>query len=255
MPRYKSVLPLVALLMLALAACNQPSPPPKIEFMGDASIGGYAVVDMNGNGVIDITDPPLAGAKLVVTFPSGQQLQALTEKNGLALLRFGVYNSTQVASALPMTLTMEPPSTGGYALAKPREIVSEKLNPDGQFLFTSPTTATIEYRAALPNSAHDIKESADRWAYYLKTQISRQAFTSYIKVLSLTLYTATGEYAKCAGRITWDPPSGAPEWWTPAPATTATYVKYDWTQGGIAVMAKLENGYLYLLMTKWFGCK
>lgn len=124
----------VWLFVIAASACTlttpngaatstmQPSPSfeEDVEVFG---IGGTALVDSNGNGRIDATDVPLAGAKFTILDGSGKTKSGLTDDRGAVIL--GAPNGA--VPIYPVTLRMEPPPGATYQVVGADEYTWSKV--------------------------------------------------------------------------------------------------------------------------------
>ena len=128
----KRALNIILLAAFLLTACgllpggDYPTPNPN----PDTYFAGRAFIDINGNQEIDSQDRPLTQARFVAVDASAE-----TNATGSAIVTFpGIYDQ-------PVTVRMEPPSSGGYALIGPAEVVlqlGQKTNADFLFAVTGP---------------------------------------------------------------------------------------------------------------------
>lgn len=93
---------------------------------------GRAYVDANGNGQIDPSDPPLAGAMFTARDARGVVASGITASDGHATA------SIPDVAVRPITLQMQPPKGSSYILIGPQEIVGADVS--SSFLFALPPT-------------------------------------------------------------------------------------------------------------------
>lgn len=104
------------------------------------------------------------------------------------------------------------------------------------------------YVSQLPDSACNIQEESidlfPDWAYYLKAEIEADDFLPYAQALSLAPYTPDVANEEEAIWGNWHAGPLAPDWWDPTAELSSTYLAQ---YGDNWVMAKYENGHLYLI--------
>lgn len=104
----------------------------------DSFYFAHAWLDANENGQVDKDDLPLQGATLKTRDAHGLGTGAVTDKNGYAMAWH------PGGATYPVTLTMSPPSEGGFVLVVPQVItltLGERW-PATDFLFAQVSTAT-----------------------------------------------------------------------------------------------------------------
>lgn len=133
--------PLICLLVVAfgLVACSTaptaaPTPTPLVY--ADSFFFGSAFIDANGNSTLDASDPPLSGARFVVTDGRGAFASGVTDASGHAMAWF------PAPSTFPITYRMEPPPNSGYTLITPQEVVQHGYTEtvETRFLFAPPAS-------------------------------------------------------------------------------------------------------------------
>ena len=122
---------IMVFLLSLLTGCNIPTAMPTVQPIVDSFFSGYAFLDVNANGELDLEDTPLENAAFIVTLQFGGEVGALTDKTGYAFI---------VAPGgvdYPVTMRMEPPKDSTLKLIGPSEITHELANESPKFLFSS----------------------------------------------------------------------------------------------------------------------
>jgi hypothetical protein len=106
------------------------------------------------------------------------------------------------------------------------------------------------FRKLLPRSASNVKEwyrthgVLPDYAYLLKAKIPQNDFMSYIPKFEMTIHTSDRVYKDAPRTPHWpDHFESGKEWWDPMDDLNTTYV---YQKGDEWIMAKHENGWLYL---------
>ncbi len=109
---------------------------------------------------------------------------------------------------------------------------------------------TWGFRSKLPWSASEIYEWSREdgflpdYSYFLKAKITQEEYLKYIEELNLKKHTETSKYPDGTLGLNWSAMSGVDRnIWNPSISLSETYV---WQNGHEWVLAKHENGYLYL---------
>jgi hypothetical protein len=123
-------------LLIATTGCAlKPEPPatsmPTIQAIVDSFFSGYAYLDANGNGELDLEDTPVENARFIVTLQFGGEVGALTDKTGYAFI------VAPGGADYPVKMRMEPPKDSTLKLIGPSEITHELTDESPKFLFSS----------------------------------------------------------------------------------------------------------------------
>lgn len=128
------------LLVLALSTtgCSRIGATPTPPVYADSFFFGDAFIDANGNRTLDASDPPLRGARFVVTDGRGAFASGVTDARGHAMAWF------PAPGTFPITYRMEPPPNSSYTLITSQAVVRRGYTEtvETRFLFAPPTTPT-----------------------------------------------------------------------------------------------------------------
>lgn len=122
---------LASFLSSLLAGCNLPTPTPTVQAIVDSFFSGYAYLDANRNGELDVEDTPVENATFIVTLQNGAEVGGSTDKTGYAFI---------VAPGgvdYPVKMRMEPPKDSNLILIGPSELTHELSDEAPKFLFSS----------------------------------------------------------------------------------------------------------------------
>ena len=137
-------LPLLALIISTLS-CNlalpeQMEPTPTPEFYADTLFSGYAFIDSNNNGELDLDDKALEDALFQVN-----RFWEVTDSSGMALIT--------IPGGLdkPVSANMQAPDGSSFILITPTEVILESGKKNkAEFLFARPTQPSIQPLVNLP---------------------------------------------------------------------------------------------------------
>ena len=121
---------LSSLLLIGVSACT-PSPTPA-PILADAAFSCLAYLDTNGNGEIDDTDTPVAGAAFYVEYQGSKAFFDTTDETGSA------YILIPGGLEYPVTVGIDAPKDSGLRIVgSATVIITPETETTARFLFTS----------------------------------------------------------------------------------------------------------------------